>query len=117
MPRNWHHERQGSMFPFWLILGSIITLLGIFIRQVLRWLGLKPPSEVFTTPSLKRSSKMIEQTGRWLTIILGLSFFVQGLGEALPGDAGSLLTSVLLGLAGFLLLAMFGIALVNWRVK
>ena len=105
------------MFPFWLIVGSIAILMGIFNKQMLRLLGLKPLSEVFTTPNLKHSSRTIEQIGRWLVITLGLSFFVQGLGKALPDGLGYGISSVLLGLSGLLLLAMFGIALANWKAK
>lgn len=105
------------MFPFWLITGITAILMGIFNKQVLRILGLKPLSEVFTTPNLKHSSKMIEQIGRWLVISFGLSFFVQGLGEALPDGVGYGISSVLLGLSVLLLLIMFGIAFVNWKAK
>jgi hypothetical protein len=74
-------------------------------------------SEVFTTPNLKHSSRMIEQIGRWLAIALGASFFVHGLGEALPNDVGSRISSVLLGLSGLMLLAMFAIAIANWKAR
>lgn len=105
------------MFPFWIIVGSLVILLGIFNAQMLRLLGLKPLSEVFTTPNIKRSSRTIEQIGRWLVITLGLSFLVQGLGAAIPYDVGYKISSVLLGLSTLLLLAMFSIAIVNWKAK
>ncbi len=105
------------MFPFWIIVGSLVVLLGIFNKQMLRILGLKPLSEVFTTPNIKRSSKTIEQIGRWLVITLGLSFLVQGLGVTIPHDVGYKISLVLLGLSALLLLAMFGIAIVNWKAK
>jgi len=50
-------------------------------------------------------------------ITLGISFIVQGLGTVLPGDAGYAITLVLLGLAALMLLAMFGIAIANWKAK
>ena len=103
------------MFPIWLIIGSLAIVLGIFNKKVLRFLGLRPMSEVFTTPSLKQSSRVIEQIGRWLVIALGVSFLVQGLGTALPDELGNWISSVLLGLSTLLLLAMFGIAIANWR--
>ena len=74
-------------------------------------------SEVFTTPNLKHSSRLIEQIGRWLVITIGLTFFVQGLGETLPENIGSRISAVLLGLSGVLLLGMFGIAIANWRAR
>ncbi len=66
------------MFPFWFILGIVTILMGIFNRQLLQLLGYKPMSEVFTAANLKRSSRMIEQISRWLVIILGVGFLVQG---------------------------------------
>jgi hypothetical protein len=105
------------MFPFWLIMGSAIILLGIFNRQVLQLLGLKPISEVFTTPNLKHSSRITEQIGRWLVITLGLSFLVLGLGGALPNDISRKISFSLLGLSGLMLLAMIGITVANWKAK
>jgi hypothetical protein len=105
------------MFPFWLIMGSAIILLGIFNRQVLKLLGLKPMSEVFTIPNLKHSSKISEKIGRWVVITLGLSFLVLGLGGALPNDISHKISFSLLGLSGLMLLAMIGIAVANWKAR
>lgn len=105
------------MFPVWIIVGSLVILMGLFNRQMLRLLRLKPLSEVFTTPNLKHSSRLIEQIGRWLVIILGVSFLVQGLGAVLPDGLGYRISSVLVGLSALLLLAIFGIAIVNWRAR
>jgi hypothetical protein len=74
-------------------------------------------SEVFTTPNLKRSSRIIERISRWFVIIMGISFLVQGLGAMLPNNIGYGLFSVLLGLSGLLLVAMFVIAIVNWKAR
>src|SRR5215208_2817200 len=105
------------MFPFWLILGSLVIFSGIFNKRLLQLLGLRPMSEVFTTPSIKRSSRRVEQIGQWLLITLGVNFLVHGLGTALPDDVSSLTSSVLLGLSALLLFAMFGISILNWRAK
>jgi hypothetical protein len=105
------------MFPFWLILGTLVILLGLFNKQLLRLLRLKPMSEVFTTSNLKQSSKLIERIGRWLVITLGVSFLVQGLGTALSDDISYLISSVLLGLSALLLVAIFGIAIANWKAR
>ena len=101
------------MFAIWLILGSLMILLGIFNKRVLSILGLKPLSEVFSTPSLKRSSRQIEKIGRWLVIVLGFAFVVQGLHGALPAGLDSTISFALVGLSVLLLLAMFGIAMLN----
>jgi hypothetical protein len=101
------------MFLFWLILGMTMLLMGIFNKKLLRALHLQPMSEVFTTPELKRASRRVEQVARWLVILLGLGFLVQGLGSALPEALAQLISSVLFGLSTLLLFAMFGFALVR----
>ena len=105
------------MFPIWLILGTVTILLGIFNKQFLRLLGLKPMSEVLTVANLKHSSRAIEQIGRWLVITLGLSFFVQGLGGTLPNEVSNKILFSLLGLAGLMFLLIIGITIANWKAK
>ena len=105
------------MFPFWLILGFFLVLLGIFNRQMLRFLGIKPMSEVFTIPSLTNSSRVVEKLGRWLVILLGMSFLVQGLGSVLPNEISSRITAALLGLVGLMILAIIGITIFNWKIR
>ena len=105
------------MFPFWLILGMVTILMGIFNRQMLRLVGFKPMSEVIATPNLKRSSRTTEQIGRWLVITLGVSFLVLGLGEALPNDMSNKISFSLLGLSGLMILAIIGITIANWKAK
>ena len=84
---------------------------------MLRILGFKPTSEILTTPSLKHSSRIIEQIGQWLVITLGASFLVLGLGGALPNDISRKISFLLLGLSGLMLLAILGITIVNWKAK
>jgi hypothetical protein len=105
------------MFPFWLFFGIVIILAGIFNRQILRFLGFKPTSEVLTIPNLKHSSRITEQIGRWLVITLGLSFLVLGLGGALPNDISHKISFSLLGLSGLMLLTMIGIIVANWKAR
>jgi hypothetical protein len=105
------------MFPFWIVLGAVTILAGIFHRQFLARLGFRPLSESITTPNLKHSTKSIEQIGRWLLITLGISFLVLGLGEVLPEGFSSAISYVLLGLAGVMLLAMIGITIANWKAR
>jgi hypothetical protein len=106
-----------SMLPFWLIFGIVTILMGIFNRQMLRLLGFKPISEVLTTPNLKYSSRITEQIGRWLVIILGISFLIPGLGGALPYDISHKISFSLLGLSGLMLLAIIGITIANWKAR
>ena len=105
------------MFPFWLIMGSAIILVGIFNRQLLQLLGLKPMSEVLTIPNLKHSSRIVEKIGRWLVITLGVSFLVLGLGGALPNDISRKISFLLLDLSGLMLLAILGITVANWKAR
>lgn len=105
------------MFPFWLILGIVTILMGIFNRQTLRLLGFKPMSEVLTTPNLKNSSRIIERIGRWLVITLGVSFLILGLGGVLPNDISREISFSLLGLSGLMLLAIIGITIANWKAR
>lgn len=105
------------MHPFWLITGSLVILMGMFNKTLLHLLGLRPLSEVFTTPTLKRSSRTIEKITRWLVIVIGASFLLQGLGEALPGDLAGGISSALLVLACLLLIAMFVTAMASWKAR
>jgi len=108
---------NNTMYPFWLIFGIVTILAGIFNRQMLRLLGFKPMSEVLTIPNLKHSSRIIEEIGRWLVITLGASFFVQGLGGALPNDVTYKISLSLLGLSGLMILTIIGITIANWKAK
>jgi len=108
---------DNTMFPFWLIVGIVIILSGIFNRQMLRLLGFKPMSEVFNTPNLKHSSRIVERIGRWLVITLGVSFLVQGLGGTLPDDINYKISFSLLGLSGLMFLAILGITIANWKAR
>ena len=105
------------MFPFWLFLGSVLLVMGLFNKRMLRLIGLKPMSEVFTTPGLKSSSRRVEHIGRWLVIVLGMGFLVHGLATALPGQVASVISSLLTGVSALLLVAMFVIAIANWKAR
>lgn len=105
------------MFPFWIVLGTVTLLAGMFSRQLLRRMGVRPASEVMATPNLKHSTRSTEQIGRWLTITLGMSFLVLGLGQALPGEISYKISFVLLGLSGLMLLTIIGITLANWKAR
>jgi hypothetical protein len=55
--------------------------------------------------------------GRWLVIILGVSFLVLGLGEALTNELGYKIPFSLLGLSGLMLFVIIGITLANWKAR
>jgi len=105
------------MFLFWLFSGVVIIFMGIFNRQLLHSLGIRPMSETFTTPNLKHSSRITEKIGRWIVITLGLSFLVLGLGEALPNYISYKISFLLFGLSGLMIFAITGITIANWKAK
>lgn len=105
------------MFPIWIILGVFLILCGIFNRGLRRFLGIRPMSEMFTVPELEQSSRTIEKLGRWIAITLGISFLILGLSRALPHEIRSMISFLLLGLVGLMILAMIGLTIANWKVK
>jgi hypothetical protein len=105
------------MFPFWFILGIVMLVAGLFNRQILKWLGSRPNSEIFVNPGRRHSSKIVEQMGGWLAFTLGLSFMVLGLGNALPVAVSSRMLFILLGATGLMLLAMIIITVFHWKTK
>ena len=74
-------------------------------------------SAMFTNPNLAQSTRLIEKIGQWLVITLGASFLVQGLNGALPNNLNTLISFVLLGIVGLMILAMIGISIIKWRSK
>jgi hypothetical protein len=105
------------MFPIWIILGLLMILAGIFNRQILSFLGIRSMSAVFTNPGRAQSTRLIEKIGQWLVITLGVSFLVQGLNGALPNNISALISFVLLGLVGLMILAIIGLSVSQWRIK
>ena len=105
------------MFPLWLFLGVFMIFTGIFNKQLLRLLRIRPMSETFITPNLKHSSKITERILRWVQITLGLSFLVLGLGEALPNYISYKISFLLLGLSGLMILASLAITTANWKAR
>jgi hypothetical protein len=101
-----------SIFP--TLLGVLCILLALLNRQLLRWIGLKPLSEVFTTPRFQRSARITEKLGRLFLMIFGIGLLFQGVGPSLlPGGVAYLISIVVLGLSALILLAMIGVILAN----
>jgi len=44
-------------------IGFLIILLALLNKQLLRWIGIKPMSEVFTNPNFQRSARITEKLG------------------------------------------------------
>lgn len=111
---------QGSSYQtikfFPAILGSLIILLALFNKQLLRFIRLKPLSEVFTVPRFQHSAKITETLGRWVVAMIGIGFLIQGIGPTfLSSGATYTISWIVLGLAGLILLSMLGVVLANWK--
>ena len=103
---------------FLSFIGVLFILLALLNKLFLRWIGIKPMSEVFTNPKFQRSAKITEKLGRLLFGVLGVSFLVQGVGaQFLSSRTTYVLSLAIFGLAGLILLVMFGVILANWKAK
>ena len=95
-------------------IGSLLILLALWHRPLLRWLELKPLSEVFTTPRFQHSAKITERLGRLFLMTFGIGFLIQGVGAIfLPADITSAVSWAVLALSGLIVLAMAGVVLAH----
>ena len=102
------------IFP--LIIGSLAILLALLNKQLLRFIGLKPASEVFTTPRFQGSAMIVDKLGRLFLVIFGVGFLIQGAGpQFLSGEVTYAISLVILGLSGLIVLAMLGVVLAHWK--
>ncbi len=101
-----------SIFP--TLLGVLCILLALLNQQLLRLIGLRPLSEVFTTPRFQRSARITAKLGRLFLVILGIGFLFQGIGPSLlPGGVAYLISIAVLALSALILIAMIGVILAN----
>ena len=104
------NDQMIVIFP--LFIGSLAILFALLNRQLLRFIGLKPLSEVFTTPRFQRSAKITEKLGRLFLLVFGVGSLVQGVGPLfLPNKAILGVAIATVGLIVLILLAMFGVVL------
>jgi ABC-type uncharacterized transport system permease subunit len=102
------------IFP--IFIGCLAILLALLNRQLLRFIGLKPLSEVFTTPRFQRSAKITEKLMRLFLLVFGIGFLVQGAGnQFLSSEVTYAVSITILGLLGLIILAAFGVVLANWK--
>lgn len=107
-------EPMIKVFP--VLLGVVAIVLALLDKQLLRLLGLKPLSEVFTSPRFQRAAKITEKLGRVFLTVFGIGFLVQGIGTLfLPSEVSSVISLVVLGLSGLIVLAMIGVHLAYWK--
>jgi hypothetical protein len=105
-----------SSSPFFVLLGVVMIGIGLFSRQLNRWVGLREQSSVFTEPRFRRSARTTENVGRIITILLGIGFLMQGVGgRFLASEITSTVSLLALGLAGVGILIMFGVVIANWQ--
>ena len=103
---------------FLSIIGFLIILLGVFNQQLLRLIKMKPMSEVFTNPKFQRSAKITGILGQLFLVVFGISFLVQGVGaQFLSSQATYVVSLIVLGTSGLIILAMFIVVLANWKAK
>ena len=100
------------------IIGFLLILLALLNNQLLRRIGIKPMSEVFTNPNFQRSATITEKLGQLLFVILGAGFLVQGIGSLFLSSKVTYIISItMMGLSGLIILAVFGVVLANWKAK
>ncbi len=100
------------------VLGLFFLLLAVLQQRLLRRIGLKPLSEVFTNPGFQRSARLTETLGRLFLGALGGASLIQAAGtQFLSNPAVEIASVVLAGLAGAILLGVFGVVLYYWKAK
>ena len=108
------NEQTIAIFP--LLMGSLAILLALFNRQLLRFIKIKPLSEVFTNPRFQRSAKITEKLAQLFLVVFGISSLVQGIGPLfLSSETTYIISITILGLSGLIILAMFIVVFANWK--
>jgi hypothetical protein len=74
---------------FFSFLGFLFILIALLNKQLLRWMGFKPLSEVFTNPNFQRSAKITETLGRLFLAFYGVGLLVQGIGPQFLSSEGT----------------------------
>jgi hypothetical protein len=99
-------------------IGILIILLALFNKQLLRWIKIRPPSEVFINPKFQRSAKITEKLGQVFLAVFGLSLLVQGAGPQFFSSEVTYTVSVIVSwTSGLILLTMFIVVFANWRAN
>lgn len=99
-------------------IGILIILLALFNKQLLRWMKIKPMSEVFSNPKFQRSAKITERLGQLFLVLFGISFLVQGVGARfLSSEVTYTVSVIVLGASGMIVFTMFIVVLASWKAK
>ena len=103
---------------FLSFIGFLFILLALLNKQILRWMGIKPISEVFTNPNFQRSARITEKLGRLFLVVFGVGYIVQGVGpQFLSSEVTYIVSITVSGLSGLIILAMFIVVLAHWKAK
>jgi hypothetical protein len=103
---------------FLSFIGILFILLALLNKQLLRWIGIKPMSEIFTTPNFQRSARITEKLGRLFLVVFGVGYIVQGVGpQFLSSEVTYIVSITVSGLSGLIILAMFIVVLAHWKAK
>lgn len=111
-------DKTIAIFP--LVIGMLVILLEVLNKQLIRFIGLKPLSEILTNPRFQRSARITEKLWPLFMVILGISFILRGVGTLflLPEVIYSYAVSLtLLGLLGLIVLVGIGITFVHWKPR
>lgn len=101
---------------FFMFLGLLLLMGGLFMSQINRRLGLGNRSELFTNPRFQHSARLIERISSFAQVSLGLGMFLQGIGSILNIHVIlNVFSFFLLGLAGIGILVILGITVRYWR--
>ena len=101
---------------FWVLVG-ILTIGFAFVGdRLMKRLGLRNRSQLFTVPHFQRSARTIEKASQVLLLALGLAFLSEGVAHLfLSNQAILILNTILIGVAGITLLIMIAVTIRNWR--
>ncbi len=99
-------------------IGILIILAALFNKRLLRWIKMRPMSEMFSTPKFQRSAKITEILAQIFLVVFGVSFLFQGVGARfLSSETTYTVSVVILGMSGLIVLTMFIVVLANWKAK
>jgi hypothetical protein len=99
-------------------IGILIILAALFNKQLLRWIKMRPMSEIFSTPKFQRFAKITEILAQIFLVVFGASFLFQGIGARfLSAETTYTVSVIILGMSGLIVLTMFIVVLANWKAK
>ncbi len=100
------------------LIGFLIILLALFNKQLLRWMKIRPLSEVFINPRFRQSVKVTETLGQLFLVVFGLTWLLQGVGARfLSSETANTASVIILWTSGLILFTMFIVVLANWKGK